>query len=106
MPSARDEAIEAMIDGSLGDDYDFREECGSMIDAVPGSVLVRLAIERGALIQVAVMRDGWVDMLNRPRLDPDAPIYCLADDVPEQSPPGPVVVEDCTFESKDDDGGG
>jgi hypothetical protein len=60
--SARDDAIQAMHEAGDPDDmnlyYVGLNECGILLDAIPDSVLVRLAIERGALAEVEII-DEW-----------------------------------------------
>jgi hypothetical protein len=69
--SARDEAIDAMLyeSGRLGTGH-----ISDWLDAIPGDVLVRLAIERGALVQTRWMRPG-----NPSDDSPDVPLYRLTD---------------------------
>jgi hypothetical protein len=50
--TARDEAIEALIEGLHQVGVGMTKSSGEVvIDAIPGDVLVRLAIERGALVE-------------------------------------------------------
>jgi hypothetical protein len=57
--TARDEAIVVMVRNCVGGPVrTVTEEMSDALDAIPNDVLVRLAIERGALESVAVDERG------------------------------------------------
>jgi len=77
--TARDEAIQAILDmpkrhmiAKLDGEF-----FGSVLDAIPGDVLVRLAIERGALIETAPEFTAGIyfDVATRQDLDDFPPLY-------------------------------
>jgi len=82
--TARDEAIRLMVDQEPADtmDDDFAG-CGQLLDAIPDDVLVRLAIERGALIKIEVGEDVtgiWARDVGGDDFNPDhKALYRLAD---------------------------